>query len=808
MAYNKKTWESDEVITQEALNNMEDGIAAAHTAIAATNTNLAGKQDALAPGSGITITDNTIAIDAAHASGTETPDQQKPATVGKVQELIGNGGTAGGGTAGVEIIDNLESTRTNAALSANQGRILDESKLNAQSSPNLFSPLPKSGNFEEGYGELRKKIEPGENGAVTVTDNSSTWFVSRYISVTPGKKYTTGCTGACNVVFVTSSQSTSSALSPNLNKTAIAIDGKKVNTISASQYIEAPEGAAYMLISALKGYGDSNALMNALRIYETDGLSNRFVPLTDKQTADTLSVSDASKLRSGLMVSEPVIGKNIVKCYNPRELISNYVVRYTKNKPFAISASDSDDNNANGKRITGRIPIIGGAAYYVQQNVRNVPLLIYFFNKNDEFVEKYQSGSANNDIVVAPVTAAWARIQYNSNTGLNCVVFTLGYYNAPGTEMDRVQGYAKQTTIADAISGDVNNSPSVSTIPTLSLNLDLIRELLTNDHQYDYWKGKKLFVDGDSISHYIDSMPFWQQHVANNLRMEFAIKQIPSTYYKANDFICIGDRGYGGTRLCPTIEKFNKTEIKKVETEDNVIVIGSNTSSDSTNPTNLPLQIERCLTWRVAEGFYADVEADLFILFIGSNDWGHPDDFNGGLGSISDAPFDPSGFSFGTYTLVSYNSVTFYGCLKYVVEWFIKNKPEADLVLLTPIKRDDDIHSSNNHRVNFQPNNDDLSLSTVDTPSHKLADYADAIKEVGKLYGVPVCDLFSNCFMNPGIGSPNAETESALENSQLKYYFDNYNVSGSSKKRDTTHPGPRGHEKIGRLVTGFLKSLC
>lgn len=92
MAYNKKTWESDEVITQEALNNMEDGIAAAHTAIAATNTNLAGKQDALTPGSGITITDNTIAIDAAHASGTETPAQQKPATVGKVEEMINNDG--------------------------------------------------------------------------------------------------------------------------------------------------------------------------------------------------------------------------------------------------------------------------------------------------------------------------------------------------------------------------------------------------------------------------------------------------------------------------------------------------------------------------------------------------------------------------------------------------------------------------------------------------------------------------------------------------------------------------------------------
>ena len=91
MAYNKKTWESDEVITQEALNNMEDGIAAAHTAIAATNTVLAGKQAALTPGSGITITDNTISINAAHASEQESTDHAKLASVGKVQELIGAG---------------------------------------------------------------------------------------------------------------------------------------------------------------------------------------------------------------------------------------------------------------------------------------------------------------------------------------------------------------------------------------------------------------------------------------------------------------------------------------------------------------------------------------------------------------------------------------------------------------------------------------------------------------------------------------------------------------------------------------------
>lgn len=111
MAYNKKTWESDEVITQEALNNMEDGIAAAHTAIAATNTNLAGKQDALTPGSGITITDNTIAINAATMAAigekntlTVTPSSW-PSTPNKAATYLAAAGTYEGiGASGADIV--------------------------------------------------------------------------------------------------------------------------------------------------------------------------------------------------------------------------------------------------------------------------------------------------------------------------------------------------------------------------------------------------------------------------------------------------------------------------------------------------------------------------------------------------------------------------------------------------------------------------------------------------------------------------------------------------------------------------------
>lgn len=522
----------------------------------------------------------------------------------------------------------------------------------------------------------------------------------------------------------------------------------------------------------------------------------------DTHVPSSKAVADFVSARMG--VKEPIIGENILDSYNAKEYIGGNKINISNadiGQPFSYSAD-------SGYKITGRIPVIGGAVYYFKK-INSYTLAI--FDSDDKLI-KVLTGSAMsstaNHVEVMPANAAWIRCHY-STKATQGVMVTFGEYKYKSNiDMD-VSGTAEAVLNKDF----TDNYRQV--VPTLLLNIELIREMLTADHQYDYWKGKKLFVDGDSISHYLNNQPFWQQHVANNLRMELVSSYVEnftkdagdektdeqesgSTTYKYH----VGDRGYGGARLCPVIEQ--------------------QTGSQGTTVAGPK---RRCLLRHIIDipttgdnqrSMY-DVDADLFLIFIGTNDWSHSTDLSAKLGSINDAPFNPTGFNWGSTNVADYKGVTFYGCLKYLVEWFIKNKPKADLVLLTPIKRESNIggvdHVETALTHHYADPNSDTGATLTETVT--LADYAKAIREVGELYGVPVCDLFSNCFMNPstalGQDATLVRSSTGAGYTQLNCFFDREGANSNgtdSRRSDTTHPGPEGHKKIGRLVTGFLKSLC
>ena len=781
-------------------------------------------------------------------------------TTEKVQEMIESSGTGsgtGGGTSSVEIIDNLESIRTDAALSAKQGKELNETKLGIKSEQpvDLFTAKPTGGGWSFGGGNTR--ITEDSNHTLSIASNTSTssgYYVSKFMPVTPGIILTLGLgSNPADIIFFKGSvdgnnlNPTSNPTSNTCNTYAISVNGQKINHLSASKYIKVPMDAAYMILAGKCGSrGEDNryALVDATHLYETDGRLYRYSKNNATTVTNDVTLSNEVKSLSRLSIKEPIIGKNIVECFDDREELSDKDIDCNIGEPFAIKAE-------TGKTITGRIPIIGGAVYYVHnptlsiggEQKASVTYSMHFFDADDVYVGNAVTSRASYYLVTPPGNAVWLRLvntyaNYKYTDLSSGVIVTFGEYkyysgshdmdvsglicNVLGTDINIENKEGKvlsdYKTLAEQLSKF--NSKGMSTIPTHELNLKYLKEVLTSDHQYDYWKGKKIFVDGDSISHYIGNQPFWQQHVANNLRMRFITKSIPING-SSNETFDIGDRGYAGSRLCPVIEN------------------GADTSPSSEE--NQYSVRQRCLIRRLAEGYYNNVSADLFIIFIGTNDWAHGSDISAKLGSISDAPFNPNswipettetgpqtlwdamdeGDKDGAVNLKPYAGITFYGCLKYLVEWFIINKPKADLVLLTPIKREDNIafnshtEKSKTHTFVKATSENNQTTYSTDTESVTLAKYADAIKEVGKLYGVPVCDLFSNCFMNPStaLGQdadyPSSETQENIDaGTQLTYYFDYYQGGNAQQRRDTTHPGPEGHKKIGRLVTGFLKSLC
>ena len=140
---------------------------------------------------------------------------------------------------------------------------------------------------------------------------------------------------------------------------------------------------------------------------------------------------------------------------------------------------------------------------------------------------------------------------------------------------------------------------------------------------------------------------------------------------------------------------------------------------------------------------------DLVIIAAGTNDF----KLNmplGILGSVGDKGFDRK---------------TFYGAYRTLIEYMLTKKPELRICLFTPLQRD---HSG--YDVNFQ-----------NSAGHKLIDYVNAVKSIGQMYSIPVCDFYSNS----GI-------------TKLNLHWFTY---------DGLHPNNEGYARIGDYASRFISMI-
>lgn len=137
---------------------------------------------------------------------------------------------------------------------------------------------------------------------------------------------------------------------------------------------------------------------------------------------------------------------------------------------------------------------------------------------------------------------------------------------------------------------------------------------------------------------------------------------------------------------------------------------------------------------------------DLCTIAFGTNDFkqGVP---LGTLGAATDTVFDTN---------------TFFGAFREAVKYILTSSPTIRLVLMTPLQRDQH----------------DYNVDTVNAVGLKLVDYMNAVKLIGKMYGLPVCDLYSNS----GI------TELTLNT---------YTIDG-------LHPNDDGYKRIGEVLADTL----
>ena len=142
--------------------------------------------------------------------------------------------------------------------------------------------------------------------------------------------------------------------------------------------------------------------------------------------------------------------------------------------------------------------------------------------------------------------------------------------------------------------------------------------------------------------------------------------------------------------------------------------------------------------------------ADIVVVFGGTNDYGHGD---APLGEFSDrTPY------------------TFYGACHELFQKLINKYSESTIVVVTPL-----------HRV------DEMNLrgeGFKQTEVAPLSVYVDIIKEVARYYSLPVCDLYANSGMQPNIP-----------------------IIKEKYIPDGLHPNDKGNEIIADRLGSFLINL-
>ena len=144
-----------------------------------------------------------------------------------------------------------------------------------------------------------------------------------------------------------------------------------------------------------------------------------------------------------------------------------------------------------------------------------------------------------------------------------------------------------------------------------------------------------------------------------------------------------------------------------------------------------------------------DPEADVIVVFGGTNDFGH-----------GDAPLG---------TMADREETSFYGSLHCLYRSLLTKYPTAEIVIMTPLHRGGEENPINNWGIRNVTN---------------LAGYVQAIREVAEYYAIPVLDLYSMGGLTP----------------ELTILRERY-------MPDQLHPSDAGHARIAARLEGFLKTL-
>lgn len=275
---------------------------------------------------------------------------------------------------------------------------------------------------------------------------------------------------------------------------------------------------------------------------------------------------------------------------------------YTEKSIYGLNYDNYGNIVLNSNyRISGKIPVMPLMNYYfVNGN------LAVCYNKDNEVVDVIDVASSSAHIFRTVKEAVYARINYRYDS-INIM------FVAMPDKLNTLPSYS-------AFVGTPFIAPDL-------LNLDYLKKYCRDDKYEGYFFGKKMAVDGDSITNDDGTYTYWQYIAANN----YGLTLVGSTFEYSGETYTIGTKGIAGSRIAYGTEQ-------------------------NTKPY--------CISAR-----YQDLpsDAELIVINGGTNDWAH------------------NGVELGT--MADRTNITFYGALHVLCKGLIEKYPSKTIMFMTPIKR-------------------------------------------------------------------------------------------------------------------------
>ncbi|MDF2608936.1 MAG: lysophospholipase L1-like esterase [Lachnospiraceae bacterium] len=277
---------------------------------------------------------------------------------------------------------------------------------------------------------------------------------------------------------------------------------------------------------------------------------------------------------------------------------------------------------------------------------------------------------------------------------------------------------------------------------TCPTNTTVKVKIIANNNNFKVYLNDVLYIDktDDNILKPL-TMAGFQVYKSNSLASSkidnFKLTAEASSYWSNTSFLTLGDSITAANTYQPIIKKK-----LSFDSYTNLGVNGETMADANNSAGNIGV-----VTTGLSVNDYN--KYNLIIISAGTNDFRFSVNI-GTIGTIADTTFDRS---------------TFYGAYRTLVEYILSKNPYARIILVTPLQR-----NKEGYNTNF-----------TNSAGLKLIDYANAVKKIGEMYGIPVCDLYNN----------SGFTEKTM---------DTYTIDG-------VHPNSAGSLRIGEYMSRFIYSI-